>query len=169
MLSLRGNLHHARRDLFGWLSVGQIPAIGFGVWLMLSLYERALWILELLLGVFIALGSLSMMLRPEPLARVSRPAAALGTGICGGVVGDLFAASGPVMGWFNYRQPISLAEIWATLFSCFALTTSVRTLYVGFDGGLIAQVRPYAGAGLSLVALITMAVRTFPPTRTRCS
>ena len=67
------------------------------------------------------------------------------------------------MGWFNYRQPLPLTEIRATLFSCFALTTSVRTVYVGVDGGLTGEVWIYAAAGLPLVVLITWLVRTFPP------
>jgi hypothetical protein len=43
----------------------------------------ALWVLELTLGVFITLGSLSMMLRPRPIARVSSPVAALAAGVAG--------------------------------------------------------------------------------------
>jgi uncharacterized membrane protein YfcA len=162
-LSLRGKVHLLHRGLFTWLSLGQIPAIGFGLWLMLRLDADALWVLELTLGVFITLGSLSMMLRPRPIARVSSPVAALEAGVAGGMIGGMFSASGPVIGWFNYRQPLSFNEIRATLFGCFALTTSVRTLYVGIEGGLTGEVWLYAFTGLPIVLGATWLGRNFPP------
>ncbi len=162
-LAIRGQLHHVHWQLFGWLAVGLLSAIWLGVALLNYLNESALWILELLLGAFTALGGLSMLLRPEAKTRISRPWACFSAGVGAGVVGGLFSASGPVMGWFNYRQPLEVAEIRATLFGCFAVSTSTRTLVVGMDGGLTGDVWLLTLLGLPVVLLGTWAGREFSP------
>lgn len=162
-LALKGHLGALHRPIFLWLAVGQIPAIGVGVWLLDVLDRDLAWLLELLLGLFITFGCLSMMLRPVPRPRVSSRLACVGAGIAGGVIGGLFSASGPVIGWFNYRQPLELRVIRATLLATFALTTSTRTVVVGFGGGLTAEVGWYAAAAVPLVAAGTWLGRGLPP------
>ena len=168
-LALKGHTQAINRRLFFWLGVGQIPAIGLGVWLMTLLDRDAQGMLELLLGLFITLGSLSMMLRPRPLARQSPPWACLGAGIAGGLVGGMFSASGPIMGWFNYRQPLELAVIRATLLCSFALTTTTRTLVVGVQGGLTADVLWLSLVALPLVIGGTWLGREMPPPLTEAT
>jgi uncharacterized membrane protein YfcA len=162
-LALKGHTHAINRRIFLWLGVGQIPAIAVGVGLMVLLDRDARQMLELLLGVFITLGSLSMMLRPQPLRRESSAWACFGAGVAGGVVGGMFSASGPIMGWFNYRQPLELAAIRATLLCSFALTTSTRTLVVGVQGGLTAEVLWLAAVAVPLVIGGTWLGRELPP------
>ncbi len=135
VLALRNRLHHVERRLFVWLAAGQLPAVWVGVELLGILQGDARWLLELALGTFIVLGSLSMLIRPEPQNVLSRPLACVGMGIAGGLVGGLFSASGPILGWFNYRQPLAVNVIRATLLSGFVLTTSTRTVVVGLQGG----------------------------------
>ena len=163
IFALRGQLHHVHWRLFGWLALGQLSAIWAGVALLDYLNVSALWILELLLGAFTALGGLSMLLRPESKTRVSSPWACFGAGVGAGVVGGLFSASGPVMGWFNYRQPLPVAEIRATLFGCFAVSTTTRTLVVGADGGLTGDVWLMTLSGLPIVLFGTWAGRQLAP------
>lgn len=163
VLALRGQLHQVQWRLFGWLAVGQVSAIWAGVALLDYLNESALWILELLLGAFTALGGLSMLLRPEAKTAVSKPLACFGAGVGAGLVGGMFSASGPVMGWFNYRQPLEVAMIRATLFGCFAVSTSTRTVVVGLEGGLTADVWLLTVLGLPLVLLGTWAGREMAP------
>ena len=79
----------------------------------------------------------------------------MGAGVAGGLVGGLFSASGPIMGWFNYRQPLVVSAIRATLLCGFVLTTSMRTLVVGIQGGLTAEVWLLTALGLPLVVLGT--------------
>ena len=74
-------------------------------------------------------------------------------GVVGGVLGGLFSASGPLLGWFAYSQPLSVAVIRATLLSYFFLTTSARTVIVLFDGSLTTSVLLYAGLGAPVVML----------------
>jgi uncharacterized membrane protein YfcA len=163
VLALRGHLQQVERRLFVWLALGQLPAIWVGVALLDVMHGDARWLLELALGLFIVLGSLSMMIRPEPKEDLSRPWACVGAGIAGGLVGGLFSASGPIMGWFNYRQPLAVRAIRATLLSGFVLTTSTRTVVVGIQGGLTTEVWLLTAMGLPLVVLGTWAGRRFRP------
>ncbi len=163
LLALRGRSHHLQVRMVVWLSVGLVPATGVGVLVLEVLDSHSRWLLELLLGLFIVVGSLSMMLRPIPRTRISAPWACVTAGLAGGLLGGMFAASGPVIGWFNYRQPLSVAEIRATLLACFALTTTLRSMVVGFSGGLTEEVWLLAGMALPLVLLGTWAGRRFAP------
>jgi uncharacterized membrane protein YfcA len=162
-LALQGHGHHLQRRLLLWLAVGLVPATGIGVLVLELLDARSQRTLELLLGLFIVGGSLSMMLRPVPLARVSRAGPCLLAGFAGGLLGGMFSASGPVMGWFNYRQPLPVAQIRATLLGCFALTTTMRTLVVGLGGGLTGDVWVLVATALPLVLFGTWCGRRFAP------
>jgi uncharacterized membrane protein YfcA len=162
-MALRGHMGHLHKPLFFWLAVGLLPAISIGVWLLTVLSEDGRWLLQLLLGAFITLGSLSMMLRPRPLARVSSPLVCTLVGFSGGLIGGMFSASGPIMGWFNYRQPLPVLVIRSTLLCSFALTTTVRTLVVGVQGGLVAEVWWLSLLALPLVILGTWLGREAPP------
>ena len=163
VLALRGQTHHIHRPLFLWLALGQVPALFFGVQLMQWLDGNTRWILEVCLGLFITGGSLSMMLKPHPQAHVSGRLITACVGVTGGLVGGMFSASGPVLGWFGYRQPLSFAVIRATLLACFALTTTTRTVLVGIQGGLTNEVLGFALVGLPVVVLGTWLGRQFAP------
>ncbi len=163
VVALKGHTQHIDKRIFLWLAAGQLPAIGVGVWILTWLDRDAQTVLELLLGLFITLGSLSMMLKPRPLASPSPNWACLTAGLAGGMVGGMFSASGPIMGWFNYRQPLSLAIIRATLLCSFALTTATRTLVVGVQGGLTAEVLWLSAVAVPLVVLGTWLGREMPP------
>ena len=162
-LALRGQYGHLQRRGWALLCIGQVPAIWLGVGLLDALSKDALNVLELVLGAFIVAGSLSMLLRPAAKAEVSPAWAWITGGAAGGILGGLFSASGPVMGWFVYRQPIGAAAIRATLLGCFAVTTSVRTVVVGVDGGLTRAVWLFVLLGVPLVLLGTWAGRRFRP------
>jgi uncharacterized protein len=163
VLALRGHAHQVVRPLFVWTVAGLLPAIVVGVWLLTWLDARMQWVVELLLGVFVVGGSLSMLLRPRPLSSLSPPWACVAAGFWGGMLAGLFSASGPVLGWFAYRQPLTVAAIRTTLLAGFALTTSFRTVVVGVGGGLTAEVWILFLTGLPLVLAGTWAGRSLPP------
>ncbi len=163
VLALRGQLHEVHRRLFFWLAAGQVPAIFLGLQLMQWLDGNTRWLLEICLGLFITVGGLSMSLKPHPWPHVSGRVATFLTGISGGLVGGMFSASGPVLGWFGYSQPLPLAAIRATLLSCFVLTTGTRTVLVGLEGGLTRPVLSYALIGLPVVVLGTWLGNNFAP------
>ena len=75
----------------------------------------------------------------------------------------MFSASGPVLGWFGYSQPLKLVTIRATLLACFVLTTSTRTVLVGVQGGLTKQVLLYALVALPTVVIGNRLGRNFAP------
>jgi len=163
LLSLKGHLHSVNRVILPWMMAGQIPTIAVGVWIITVLDQQAQGLLQLLLGIFILLGSASMMIRPVALAQVSPSWACLVAGIGGGLSGGMFSASGPVIGWFTYRQPLELAVIRATMLAFFAVASSLRTVVVAVHGGITPDV-----LWLSLIALPFVTVgawlgRVVPP------
>jgi uncharacterized membrane protein YfcA len=163
LLALHGHLHHVERRLLLWMSIGLPVAVWGGVEALEVMDRQVAWLLELLLGSFIVLGSLSMMLRPQPRRTLSRPWACLTAGLAGGMLGGLFSASGPVLGWFTYRQPLTVAEIRTTLLAVFAFTTSLRIGVVGVGGGLTGEVWLLSLLGVPLVLLGTWLGRSFAP------
>ncbi|MFK7916138.1 MAG: TSUP family transporter [Pseudomonadales bacterium] len=162
-IALRRHWRHIDLRLFGLLSAGQVPAIAVGVWLLGTLTLGAVVLLKLLLGLFIALGSLILMLRPRTLAAVSSAPVCVGVGVLGGLVGGMFAASGPVIGWFNYRQPLPFAAVRATLLACFGLTTATRTLVVTSSGGMDREILTLFVLLLPVVALGSWLGDKYPP------
>ena len=162
-LSLPGHLHRVHRRGALLLGAGQLPMIGVGVLLLEWLDASAQRSLSGLLGSFILVGCASMMIRPEPRPFLSSPAAFFAAGLGGGLLGGMFSAAAPVMGWFVYRQPLAVAELRATLLACFAVSTIVRTLWVGADGGLTPEVWTLAAASVPMVLLSAWLGRRFPP------
>jgi uncharacterized protein len=163
LLSLSGHYHLVQGRTLRLLALGQLPAIGLGIWLLGVLNANAAAWLQLLLAAFLVVGSGAMMLRPAPRRTLSGGLGTFSAGFAGGMLGGLFAASGPVMGWFCYRQPLPVTEIRATLLGCFAVTTIARTVMVGLSGGLTGEVSSMAGAGLPLVLLGAWLGRRYPP------
>ena len=162
-LALRGQTHFIHKKLFTWLALGQVPAIFLGLQLLTYLDGNTRWLLEICLGLFITVGGLSMSLKPHPREKVSGAWTTWLTGVSGGLVGGMFSASGPVLGWFGYSQPLKLVTIRATLLACFVLTTSTRTVLVGVQGGLTKQVLLYALVALPTVVVGTWLGRNFAP------
>ena len=163
LMAIRGHVRAIERRLFIGLAVGQLPAIWVGVWLLDRLHGNERWLLELALGAFIVFGSLSMLIRPRPRRDVSPPLACVGARLAAGLFGGLFSASGPIMGWFTYRQPLGVNVIRATLLGSFILTTSVRTAIVGVQGALTAEVWILAAVGMPGVVFGTWAGGRFRP------
>ena len=162
-LSLHGHYHLVHGRVLRGLCIGQLPAVLAGFWLLQRMSGTALNLLEFMLGAFIVAGSLSMMLRPQPRATVSGNFQCLLAGFGGGVLSGLFAASGPVIGWFTYRPPLPVTEIRATLLGFFAIATVIRTVLVGFAGGFTNEVLVLAAIGLPAVFVGTWAGRRWPP------
>lgn len=163
VVALNGHLGAVHRRLLGWMILGQIPAIFAGLWLLTVLDRDAQSVLRFALGLFVAGGSLSMMIRPVPLPAVSGRATCVVAGIGGGVIGGLFSASGPVIGWFVYRQPLALLTIRATMLCFFGLATFTRTVIVGSHGGLTGEVLWLSAIATPLVALGAWLGRIKPP------
>ena len=84
-------------------------------------------------------------------------------GAGGGLVGSMFAASGPVIGWCAYRQPIPVATVRATLLARYLVTSTTRTVVVGIGGGLSEIVWQLTALELPVVAFGTWLARRHVP------
>ncbi len=162
-MALHGHYPRIYRRGLVWMVVGQVPCVALGVFLLNYLDASSERLLQGLLGTFILLGCGAMMLRPRPQEAVSGRAAFLAAGMGGGLLGGLFSAAGPVIGWFVYRQPLSVPEIRASLLATFALGTLARTIVVGVDGGLTSAVWMLTAWSIPLILLATWLGRRFPP------
>jgi len=154
-MALRGQTNNIHWGFWGFITLGQVPAIGLGLWLMLYLNNSAVVILQLLLGLFVLLGSISMMGRNVEIESPSKKPVRLIAGVAGGLCGGMFSASGPVMGWFFYRQPLAIEVIRPTLLACFGVTTSVRTLMLAVKGELNQEIAMLTLASLPMIVLGT--------------
>ena len=162
-LSLWGQTQHVHWRLFVWLAAGQLPALVLGLYFLDHLGANSRWLLELCLGLFLTMGALGMLLKPKPLQHVSASWVAWLTGLCGGTLGGMFSASGPVLGLFGFSQPLPLNVIRATLLSSFLLVTSSRTLMVGWRGELTEPVLLIVAMALPVVLIGTWWGRIFAP------
>lgn len=161
VLALYGRTADVNWRLFRYLVLGQVPGIYAGLTLLLWMDGHTRWLLELCLGLFVLFGAVSMLLKPHPWQRQASAPVAVAAGLSGGMVGGMFSASGPVLGWFGYSQPMPLAQIRATLLSCFAVTTGARTVMVGVNGDLTLQVLEFAALCAPVVVLGTWLGRRF--------
>lgn len=164
IFSLPGSQHLIQLRHYAACVAGQAPGTVAGVLLLNWLSNSAVELVQLLLGLFIVSGSLSMMIRPQPIAQPSAVALTWVAGIGGGVLAGLFSAAGPILGWFFYRQPWMVGQIRATLMACFATSTIVRTATVGATGGLTQEVLARCAMAVPVVILVSLAVRRWPPT-----
>ncbi len=163
VFALKGQSSFVHRSICYWMMAGQIPAIGVGVWRLTVLDRDAQWFLQMLLGISIIIGSSSMMIRPYPRNQVSPRWACLIAGIGGGLTGGMFSASGPIIGWFAYRQPLDFVVIRATMLAFFALATFLRTTIVAVQGGITSEVLWLSVTSLPFVLIGVWLGRTFPP------
>jgi len=154
-IALRRDYKKVHLGFWGLITLGQVPAIGVGFYLMTVLNDDATVVLQLLLGVFVLAGSLSMMRANPVIAELSPKPVRVVAGVAGGLCGGMFSASGPVMGWFLYRQPLPIDVIRPTLLACFGATTSARTAIVGATGGFTQEIVELAAASIPMVALGT--------------
>lgn len=145
------------------LGLGIVPFIVAGVWLLSWLSHTAETLLTLLLGALVLYGGISIALRPHPRKRVSPPWTFVVSGALTGLCGGLFGVPGPPVIYHCYRQPLPLNTIRLLLILCFAMTSGVRTLFVGSQGGLTVEVWSLAFWAMPVVGVATWVGRHYPP------
>ena len=151
------------KKLFVCLVIGQLPAIGIGVWLLNYLGREAATLLELIFGAFLIAGSVSLSVNPTPKPSRSGQGATVVVGFAGGIFGGMFAASGPVVGWFSYRQPIIIASIRASLLAMLGVTTVTRTIIVAIDGIFAQDLFIAILCSIPVVICTTWLATKYPP------
>nr|WP_280140218.1 TSUP family transporter [Halomonas arcis] len=145
------------------LAVGIVPSIMVGVWLLSWLDATLTVLLTLLLGALVLSGGISIGLRPRPLRAESPSWTFAVSGFLTGLCGGLFGVPGPPVIYHCYRQPLPLETIRLLLILCFAITSGVRTIYVGSQGGLTGDVWQLALWSMPVVGGATWLGRCFPP------
>jgi uncharacterized membrane protein YfcA len=160
---LHGLYHHV--DVRGWraMTLVQVPAVWLGLALLHWLSTDAALVLRLLLGTFITGAGLAMLLHPQPQPERSPAAAFAAVGGVGGVLNGMFAAGGPIAGWFLYRQPMRADAIRATLLAYFMVGSGTRVLSVAVTGGFDAQVLRLAAIAIPVTLVFTWLGRAFRP------
>lgn len=156
--------HHAvDRGALVWATLASLPGIALGLWLLHWLGGARLDLLRGLLGVFIAVAALQLVARPHPWGARSPNAAFGAAGAAGGVLGGLFATSGPPLIWLIYRQPLPLATIRTTLVAYFTATQAWRLALVTGTGGFDRAVLLAATGAVPAILMGTWAARRYPP------
>lgn len=154
---------HADRQALAFAVAGAMPMIALGYWLLNWMAGSAVEWLRLILGVFIAVAALQLVRRPEPWAERSPAAAFAVAGASGGVMGGLFATSGPPLIWLLYRQPLALDAIRVTLVSYFVATQAWRLALTMADQSIDRLTLVALAGALPAIALGTWVARRFPP------
>ena len=153
VVSIKGHIAEIHKKMLFFMVLGQLPCIAIGLLLANHLSARAVASLELLLAIFLLISGSIMIYKPQPIATLSSVPHLIMGGAGGGITGGLFAASGPVVGWFGYRQPLELNVIRATLLSFFSIACISRTVLVGVTGGLTEQVWSLAAVSIPLTLI----------------
>jgi uncharacterized membrane protein YfcA len=144
-------------------TVGILPAIVAGVLLLEYLSDTAAGVLQLLLGVVIIQCSIGFALRPVQLDARSSDFSFAASGFFSGLSGGLFGVAGPPLIFQFYRQPMDAAAVRNMLLLLFSVTSGTRSLYLGVQGRLDAEIWTLAAFAVPVVALATFAGRRYPP------
>ncbi|MDO5632797.1 MAG: sulfite exporter TauE/SafE family protein [Paracoccus sp. (in: a-proteobacteria)] len=145
------------------LLIGALPGIVVGYVLLSWLAGSTVAGLQLLLGLVIAGSALQLAWRPGTIEQPTSPPVMTVTGFSGGILGGLFATSGPPVIWQLYRQPMALHTVRTTLLAFFFVTQVFRLGVVIASGGLTLPLLVTATGAAPAVLLGTWIARRFPP------
>lgn len=162
-MALRGDLHHINWRIATGMIVSILPASVLGVIVLNYLSSTAADAVQILLGLVIVYGGISFAFRPHVLERVSGLASFMAYGFVGGFIGGMFGIPGPPLIFQFYRQPMSLPQIRSFLILINAVVAGSRTLFVGAQGQLDANIWTLSAICLPVVAVATWAGRRYPP------
>lgn len=133
-VALRGSRKSVDLAMLRATVPGAILGVAIGVALLAWLSANVVMGLRLLLGLVVIACAVIVLVRTEPLPRRSSSATFAGFGVLSGVLGGLFAASGPPLVYQFQRQPIGLATLRDTLMAALAAGGVLRVLMVVASG-----------------------------------
>lgn len=162
-VALPGKLHLIDWPAARAVLLGVVPAIVVGVLLLDYLSVVAATGLKLLLGAVITYSGVVFALRPTQLPERSPNRSFFASGLLAGLFGGLFGMAGPPVIFHFYRQPMALPAVRSMLLLVFTFTSATRTVFVGAQGGLTAEVWLLTAFAVFLVAGAAFAGRRFPP------
>lgn len=138
------------------IALGMAPLIIVGVLLLSYWSEANHELLKTVLGLMIVMAGILLMLKPEPFAQRSEPAASLLFGFTAGLMGGLYAAGGPPIAYYLYRQPVAIQTIRATLLSIIAFATIFRSGVAAWQGHITVNVLSLTALAIPVVIIMTL-------------
>ncbi|WP_017443947.1 sulfite exporter TauE/SafE family protein [Gayadomonas joobiniege] len=125
-------IHQVNKQVMLTLLLSMTPAMALGFYLLEFLsIEFEVW-LKVVLGLSILACCLSMLLKNHQHEYQSKQSHFAIAGGLGGILGGLFAISGPPLVYLCYRQPWTLVTLRSTLLAVFGITALLRIGMVGF-------------------------------------
>jgi uncharacterized membrane protein YfcA len=129
-VALRGGRREP--DWHVWRSTvpGSLVGLAIGVALLAWLSTNVVLVLRLLLGVVVLACAAIVLLHARPLPQRSSRLSFQGFGLLSGMLGGLFAASGPPLVYQFYRQPMDIDTVRDTLVVTLATGSLIRLAMV---------------------------------------
>jgi len=162
-VALPGHFHKVHWSTVKAVAIGLVPMILLGVVVLNYLSEGASALIQILLGVVMLYGSVGLLLKPSQQKEVAKPASFTVFGGFAGFLGGLFEMAGPPLIYHYYRQPLLLSQIGITLLLLFAISSTVRTLFVIGQGQMSMEILTLTAWAFPMVAAGTLLGRRWPP------
>lgn len=161
--ALKGDVKSLDKKALLFTSLGMLPAIALGLFVLTFMSAEFGHLLQFLLGIAIILGGATSMLKPEPIKKVSHPAAFSLAGFVGGFLAGLFSVAGPPLVYQFYRQPMDIKTIRLCLLTIFLISSFLRTVMVGVQGGLELNMFTFSLLCMPVVFVTTWLGKNYPP------
>ena len=155
-LALRYNYRLIDYSLMKTMSIGMVPGVFIGLVILEYLSSEFSEMLRISLGMMIISAGILLFLKPTPYPTISGNSNQGVMGALGGLMAGTYGAGGAPLAYLLYRQPLEFNIVRATLLALFAISTLVRTILVGANGGLSSSVLNLVVWCLPVVALATM-------------
>ncbi|OZI39765.1 hypothetical protein CEK29_16465 [Bordetella genomosp. 5] len=141
--------------------LSSMVGVTFGVFALDWISGSMTIVLQWLLGLTILACAMLLVLRTQPLERVSGRGSFVFFGTISGVLGGLFSSAGPPMVYHLYRQPLPLAVIRNTLLVLFSFNAVLRLSLVTWQGTLKVSTLWLSLEALPVVVGLTWLVRRY--------
>lgn len=131
--------------------VGVVIGLGLLAWLSANAQQ----FLRLLLGCVVVLSAVALLLHSRQLAQPSPPAGFAAAGLLSGILGGLFATSGPPIVFHLYRQPFDPMFVRRCLTLMFSANNAFRLVLVAVAGHFSMRSLLLSGMALPVVYVVT--------------
>jgi uncharacterized membrane protein YfcA len=163
-----GTALFGRRALLEWsilrpTSAGLVVGTAAGVALLAWLSVTVVGVLQLLLGLTIIVCAGVVYLRSDPLRQVSSKMVFALFGALSGLLGGLFAATGPPLVYHFYRQPLDVPVIRETLVAGIGVAAVLRLGMVLVAGQFSTLSFVLAVSGAPVAMGVSWWMRRHPP------
>lgn len=155
-VALRRTYRFIDREFLKPIALGMAPFIFVGVLLLGYWSETNQELLKIVLGFIIVTAGISLMLKPAPFDQRSESTASLLIGCAAGLMGGLYAAGGPPIAYYLYRQPVAIQTIRATLLSIIAFATLFRSGIAAWQGHITVHVLSLTALAIPVVIIMTL-------------